>query len=71
MIFKKRNFKKMVDKDFQGSMTKCAKRLGVAVTTLTRIYSENRKPGRRTLEKIIKYCLEMGYNCADYISFAV
>lgn len=69
MVFNKNKFSKVIKRDFGGSMRKCAEGLKIAPSTLCRIYNEDHMPSARTIEKIVKYCNEMGYDCTEFISF--
>lgn len=67
--FNRKNFvEKILNKDFKGSVTKCAKALKISERSLNRlIFDVTSNAALKTLNKIFAYCVKTQRNPDEYI----
>lgn len=69
MKINKNAFKMLIDSNFEGNYSKCARALGVNVSSVSRLLSGEQGLGVKILNGLMSYCEKNKLDVREYIFF--
>ncbi len=69
MILNKVEFEKLLNEKFEKNYTRCSEALNINVSTISRIMSNENKPGTKFFTNLVNYCNKNNLNYNNFILF--
>ena len=69
MRVKREGFLTLLENNFQGNCSKCARTLNVAPSTVSRVINGENEGGIKLISKLMEYCKSNDVNSEDIIFF--